>query len=375
MLEDPGPEPEEDEEIHGDGPPEPISVGSATTRDRPAPSPEHAVPADSMEGRFRLAAARVLDERAAQLVQQAKGALDVSEPGPAGTLWLGARRMRAALEFFRPCISKSDYRASREEVTRLGRAAGARRDVDAVISLCEAVAAEMGPLEAEGVNRAVDRLRRNQAELNRDLARHIHGRRLQAFKVRTEDLAGYATREVVGERDEAVSHLIEPPEPVIRLVSRRLERLRDLAPAALDPENVREHHRMRVAAERLRYALELSAEALGSQAHTARRAARGLQETLGDVRDCDLVVDPIRSAIAELEEEDIAVVLDRARGSRDLDPVLVQAAPNRAAYRGPELVLVHAGARRRMMFERFRRLWLEQSRQGVWVALETGLRK
>ncbi|MDQ2623366.1 MAG: CHAD domain-containing protein, partial [Actinomycetota bacterium] len=243
------------------------------------------------------------------------------------------------------------------------------------IAMCEGVGVEAGPHDGEGINRSIDRLRRQQAELNRDLARHIHGRRLQAFKVRTEDLSNYVTRAVTGHREGDEASISELPPPVIDLVSQRLERLRDLAPKALDPENVRDHHRMRVAAERLRYSLELTAEALGSQAHTARRAARGLQETLTEVRDSDLVAEPLRETIGELEVEDIEVVLDRARGSRDLDPVLVQAAPNRASYRGPMLVLVHAGARRRMMFERFRRLWLEQSRQGVWVALETGLRK
>lgn len=342
--------------------------------DGPDPGAEGTVPADSVEGRFRLTAARVLNERAAQLALDAKGVLDVSEPETANVLWLGARRIRAALELFRPCISKSDYRSSREEVSRIVRAVGARRDVDAVIATCEAVGAEMGPSEAEGVSRVIDGLRQTQSELNRELARHVHGRRLQAFKVRTEDLTGFAVRPVTGEAEAGSATMAELPERSVELVLRRLERLRKLAPDALEPENDHDQHRMRVAAERLRYALELTAEALGTQAHTARRAARGLQEVLTEVRDSDLVVEPVRDVIGELEREDVATVLERARGSRDLDPVLVQAAPNRAAYRGPELILVHAGARRRMMFERFRRLWLEQSRQGVWVALETGLK-
>ncbi|MDQ2622457.1 MAG: CHAD domain-containing protein, partial [Actinomycetota bacterium] len=249
----------------------------------PDPEPGNSIPSGSPDGRFRLTAAQVLNQRSAELVMQSKGVLDVSDPDRAEALWLGARRMRAALEVFRSCVSKSDYRAAREEVTRIARAVGARRDVDAAIAMCEAVGAEAGPHDAEGINRSIDRLRRRQAELNRDLARHIHGRRLQAFKVRTEDLSNYVTRAVTGHQDGDEASISELPPPVIDLVSQRLERLRDLAPKALDPENVRDHHRMRVAAERLRYSLELTAEALGSQAHTARRAARGLQETLTEV--------------------------------------------------------------------------------------------
>lgn len=331
------------------------------------------VPADSVEGRFRLAAVQVLDERAEMLAREARGVLDLSDPARADSTWLAARRTRAALELFKPCLSKSNYRAAREEVTRIGQAAGARRDVDAAIALCEAVIAEMGGPEAEGGGRVVARLRREQAERNRELAIHVHGRRLQAFKLRTEDLVASAVRPVEGTHPETVLPLSTLPETMVELVARRLNRLRSLAPVALQPEADRDHHRMRVAAERLRYSLELTAGAFGSQAHTARRSARSLQEILTELRDCDLIVDPVRETIATLEREDIEVLVERARGSRDLDPILVHAVPNRAGYRGLELILLHALARRRMMFDQFRRLWMEQSRQGVWVALATAL--
>jgi hypothetical protein len=91
------------------------------------------------------------------------------------------------------------------------------------------------------------------------------------------------------------------------------------------------------------------------------------------MRDCDLAIPIARNRLAVFEAEDARTISERARGSRELDPVLVQAAPNRMLYRGPQLAIVHLRARRSMLFERFRRLWLEQSRQGVWVALEASL--
>ena len=131
---------------------------------------------------------------------------------------------------------------------------------------------------------------------------------------------------------------------------------------------------MGIGAERLRYALELTGDALGTQAHTARRAARGLQEILGQIRDCGISVPPGRELTSELEGEDVRTMVERSRGNRELDPVLVQAAPNRAAYRGLELGIIHLVAKQKLLHERLKRLWLEQSRQGVWVALETSLK-
>lgn len=322
---------------------------------------------------FGLAAAQVLDLRVNQIVELSRGLLDVTDPEPAEQMWLGLRRLRAAIEVFSPCFSKSQYRSGREEVRQLVRPVGVRRDIDSVISTFQEVGAEMGHAESSGMQRAVDKLRRDQAEANRKLAQAIHGRRLQSFSFRIEELSEAAAG---SDRDTAPGEyrpVDSIPPKTVKLVARRLARLRKAAPGALEPGAIKDQHRMRVAAERLRYNLELTGEALGTQAHTARRAARALQEILLEMRRGYLAEPVARDQLAALEAEDVSTILERSRGSRDLDPVLVQATPNRASYRGLQLSLVHLTARRQMLFDRLKRLWLEQSRQGVWVALETSL--
>lgn len=324
--------------------------------------------------RFRLAASQVLDERATQISVLAKGVLDVTETKAADDLWLASRRLRAALEVFRSCFGRAEYREGRAEARRISKAAGARRDIDVVIAAYERVGEETAPAEAEGINLVVSSLRREQASANRALAQVIHGRRLQAFRVRIEEIADSAVEADAADRADDYRPVEVVPPEAVALISKRLARLRKEAAESLEADGIDAQHRLRVAAERLRYSLELTGDALGTQAHTARRAARGLQEVLGEMRDCDLAVPPAREAISRLESEDVSTIIERARGSRDLDPILVQAAPNRAAYRGLELAVVHLTARRQILFERFKRLWLEQSRQGVWVALETSLK-
>lgn len=327
-----------------------------------------------LDERFRIAASLVLEDRVDQISSLSKGLLDVTDTAPAEAMWLTARRLRAAIELFRPCFSKTQYRGARQEVRTLTQSVGRRRDMDVAIDTVLEVGAEMGHAEQEGINRLIERLRRKQADANRTLAQSVHGRRMEAFRLRIEDLTDAAVRNPDDDGREAYEPLGEIPDSALELVKVRLARLRAAVPAALEPDAVEEQHQMRVAAERLRYALELTAEGLGTQAHTARRAARGLQEVLGEIRDCDIVLPEVREKIRVLEEEDVATIFERARGNRDLDPILVQASPNRSSYRGLELLAVHLLARRRMMFERFKRLWLEQSRQGVWVALETSLK-
>jgi CHAD domain-containing protein len=322
---------------------------------------------------FREDAAIVLEQRVDQITEISKGLLDVTDPDPAEAMWLAARRLRAALELFRPVLSKAQFPGTRDEVRQLIRVLGRRRDTDSMIEAFEAIGAEMDEGGEYGLARLIDSLRVQQAECNRTLASLANGRRLQALRVRVEDLSGSQFDGIDGPETPAYRAPEVVPDSARRLVAARLQRLRKSVPSALEPSAVKEQHRMRVSAERLRYALELTAEALGTQAHTARRAARGLQEVLGEMRDCDIALPTARDQVRVFEQEDVKTILERARGSRELDPVLVQAAPNRMLYRGPHLASVHLEARRQMLFERFRRLWLEQSRQGVWVALETSL--
>ena len=328
----------------------------------------------SPDSRFRLAASQVLEERATQITVFAKGVLDVTEPSAAEDLWLASRRLRAALEVFRPCLGRSEYREGRSEARRISRAVGERRDIDVAIAAYESIREETAQEEAEGLDRVISKLRRDQAKANRELGQVVHGRRLQAFRIRIEEIADSTAEADAADRAEEYRPVVTLPGEAASLVSKRLARLRGEATESLEADGVEAQHRMRVAAERLRYSLELTGDALGTQAHTARRAARGLQEVLGEIRDCDLSVPPAREMTGELEQEDVSSIVDRARGNRDLDPVLVQAAPNRNAYRGLELAVIHLTARRQMLYERFKRLWLEQSRQGVWVALETSLK-
>jgi hypothetical protein len=159
-------------------------------------------------------------------------------------------------------------------------------------------------------------------------------------------------------------------ENAARIVAVRLDELRSFVPAAFDPEADREQHDLRIAAKRLRYVLEVTGFAFGRPADTARRRARELQDVLGELHDCDVMLPRIDAQIADLRREDAEVVRELAGDAADLDPALVARAPHRTAFRGLEILAVHVQARRRLLFERFVELWTEIDRAGTWSRLE-----
>jgi len=119
-----------------------------------------------------------------------------------------------------------------------------------------------------------------------------------------------------------------------RIVRTRLDELRGFAEEALAPDAGKAQHNMRIAAKRLRYALEIVGPCIGEEAKAARDAAKQLQSVLGDLHDCDLM-------LPKVEQIDSAATLLRERRSG--------------------------------LFHDFVELWRAEVSKGTWAALEHSL--
>jgi hypothetical protein len=159
-------------------------------------------------------------------------------------------------------------------------------------------------------------------------------------------------------------------ENAARIVRVRLEELRSFVPAALEPSASREQHDMRIAAKRLRYILEATGFCFGKPAQVALRRTKDLQDLLGEVHDCDVMLPRIEAHVAELRRRDARAVRKRAGDATDLDPGLVAQTRHRTSYRGLEVLAVFTQARRELLFDRFLAFWEEQERAGTWDRLE-----
>ena len=154
-----------------------------------------------------------------------------------------------------------------------------------------------------------------------------------------------------------------------RIVQVRLDEMLTLAPPAL-AGNVKAQHDMRIAAKRLRYVLELTGFVFGKPADMARRRARDLQDILGEIHDCDVMLPRVREHAKRLQRRDASVVRAKAGGAPDLDPRLAARAPHRTAYRGLDVLAVYLEARRELLEDRFKSFWRRQEQTGTWVRLQ-----
>ncbi len=163
-------------------------------------------------------------------------------------------------------------------------------------------------------------------------------------------------------------------ENAARIIQVRLDEMLSFAPKALEGK-VRDQHDMRIAAKRLRYVLEVTGFCFGRPADTARRRARDLQDILGEIHDCDVMLPRVRRHLDELQRADAAAVRNKAGQTPDLDPRLAAQSPHRTSYRGLDVLAVYLEARRELLSDRFVAFWRRQEETGTWPRLERSVEK
>lgn len=214
---------------------------------------------------------------------------------------VATRRLRSALATFRPLLDREVTEPLRNELTWLAGVLGQARDAEVMRDrLAALLAAEPADLVVGPVTR---RLRRDLQESYRSAHRQVlqtldsdrYFRLLDGLDALVEELpttglAAQQAREVLPER--------------VRREYKRLRRHVGAAEAAGTPAERDERlHDVRKSAKRARYAGEALVEVFGRPAEKFAKAAKGVQEVLGDHQD-SVVARDLLVGIAEQAHRD-----------------------------------------------------------------------
>jgi CHAD domain-containing protein len=101
-----------------------------------------------------------------------------------------------------------------------------------------------------------------------------------------------------------------------QIVAVRTAELYAFVPEALEPDAVTPMHDMRIAAKRLRYLLELVGFCFAEVGAEAQRRARELQDVLGEIHDCDVLLARIASTPRAREPRGFDALAVRVRAER-----------------------------------------------------------
>jgi CHAD domain-containing protein len=251
-----------------------------------------------------LYAAKAVLKRTRTLGREVRGARDGADTRAVHDLRVASRRLSTTLALFEDQFPRRRGRAWSRRLKRFRRALGKIRDLDVQKAFLEDFLRESeeflgGMAEVEyrpGIKRLLGRVRRRSARRRKApkaLARLEKHGVLPELKRAAKDLraaarGGRADGPAVRRRAEAA-------------ILDHLQALLALEPCLDRPEAAAEHHAMRIAAKRLRYTLEVFRPLYGARVARFVSAARGCQQRLGEIHDCDVWVESLPQFLKEEE--------------------------------------------------------------------------
>lgn len=229
-------------------------------------------------------------------------ALDWSDPEGVHSMRVASRRLRSALKDFMPYLRERDLTSVLKRVKDLGGALGEVRDQDVAILALEKIESHAPVALRPALQQFIEprkELRDNARENLKSMMAADQVKNLRSeFITRIERAASVDQHRTKGKQSPVT--FLEMSEAIIL---ERLKELEDLSDSLFRPFGVEPLHEMRIAAKRLRYALELFQQCWGrSIARYPRRIAR-LQSALGEVHDCDVWIESIDELVGRAKKE------------------------------------------------------------------------
>jgi CHAD domain-containing protein len=248
----------------------------------------------------------VLHARLEELCALRSGALDWSDIEGVHAMRVASRRLRSALRDFQPLLPKN---IPRRRLKAIADALGAVRDMDVAIAELERLqakaeddelAAEIEELTAE------HRARRDEARkcLEEAITEEALNRLREKFIARLDETQGDAGKKGRhGKRAKARAGSFR--EFGQQLILSRFDELHQLSRSLYQPFETEPLHRMRIAAKRLRYVMELFSPCWPGQIAPFAQEVAGLQRSLGELHDYDIWIAALGRRLDELHPEEV----------------------------------------------------------------------
>src|ERR1051325_3159720 len=210
-------------------------------------------------------------------------ALDWSDPEGVHSMRVASRRLRSALRDFMPYLRKRPLASGLKQLRHVADTLGDVRDHDVAIAALEEIRSKAPAHVSSGLTSFVE-TRKQQREHARDELKVLLELSGELKELESEFAAGVAEATATRAGSPAITFLTMSQQIILE----RLREFEALSNGLLNPFEIETLHDLRIAAKRLRYALELFQQCWGrSISGYAKRIAR-IQGALGDLHDCDV---------------------------------------------------------------------------------------
>jgi CHAD domain-containing protein len=234
-------------------------------------------------------------------------ALDWSNPEGVHDMRVSSRRLRSALRDFKPYLHKRKLSTVLKQLRSVAHALGEVRDEDVAIMGLQQLAAGAPPEAAAMLDQLVQARETNRRRARNDLQLSLRVgpmKQLQANFVMAIDSATANSKSRKGQSKNAQAvEEITYREVARRIIIERLEEVEDLSRGLYQPLKIKPLHKMRIAAKRLRYALELFEPCWGPGVSTFAEKVAALQTHLGELHDADIWIETFGEHVNGVEKQ------------------------------------------------------------------------
>ena len=244
----------------------------------------------------------VLKARFAEMTKFRADALNWSDPEGVHSMRVGTRRIRSAVRDFTPYMRKRGLRSAVQQIKVLATSLGNVRDQDVAIMALEKLQSEAAAEAADVINQLITARKKTLETARVRLTKRLVKTELRqlASKFAAAVESATAPRKVRGKSAQPQLTYLEMARAII---SDRLKDLEKLSNSLYRPLKVEPLHDMRIAAKRLRYAIELFHECWGEGVKPFADEIAKLQLSLGELHDCDLWIESFGDHIISSKKE------------------------------------------------------------------------
>ena len=260
---------------------------------------------------------------------------------------VASRRIHSCLPLFEECFPPKKYRQWRKEIRNITRALREARDADVHIAFLKTYTEKLDEEKLHpGVERFLLRLRQRRERMQPRVIKAID-RLLESGVV--EDMEKSCRKMRKGRTDV---NSAETYEKAIVHITSRLDEIFDHEDSVYIPENIKEHHAMRIAVKRLRYTMEVFSSLYEGELENQIAFCKKLQDMLGDLHDCDVWME----YLPKFMEDERAYSLDYF-GHDDSFGILESGLLHLQQY---------LRERRSMIYEKFVAFWKDNLEKNIW---------
>lgn len=242
----------------------------------------------------------VLITRFGELYDLRDAALDWTDPEGVHSMRVASRRLRSALRDFLPYVRKRNLTSVQKQMKNIADALGNVRDEDVAMMALEKIRppADVAP----GLKELIDSRKEVRDQAREQLESILEKSQLQEFEttfIAAVEKATAIDRPKTAPPTKQLTYIKMSRTTILEL----LKELETLSNGLFKPLDVESLHDMRIAAKRLRYALELFQTCWGRAFGSYAKHAARIQSALGDVHDCDVWIESLGNQISDARKQ------------------------------------------------------------------------